>query len=130
MFSHMTVGTNDFSRAIRFYDAVLAVLGLTQNFNKPDIGWVGYTAPGTPGPMFLIGKPLNGEPATFGNGMTVAFNAQTRAQVDRFYDAALKAGGTDEGAPGLRVHYHPNCYAAYMRDPDGNKLCCVCHLPE
>ena len=65
-----------------------------------------------------------------GNGVTVAFEAPDRASVDRFHAAGLAQGGTDEGAPGLRPHYHPDYYGAYLRDPDGNKLCCVCHRPE
>jgi predicted lactoylglutathione lyase len=59
----------------------------------------------------------------------VAFGAQSREAVDAFHAAALAAGGSDEGAPGLRAHYHPNYYGAYVRDLDGNKLCAVCHKP-
>ena len=62
-----------------------------------------------------------------GNGVTVAFDAPSRAAVDAFHAAALAAGGSDEGPPGIREHYHPNYYGAYVRDPDGNKLCVVCH---
>ena len=65
--------------------------------------------------------------ATAGNGSTVAFDAPSRAAVDAFHAAALEGGGTDEGAPGLRLLYHPNYYGAYVRDLDGNKLCAVCH---
>ncbi len=129
MFSHVTVGCRDFAQSVVFYDAVLGVLGLTQSLNKPEQGWVGYTTAGTRGPMFLVGKPLDGKAPQPGNGVTIAFSAETRAQVDRFHETVLRAGGIDEGAPGLRAHYHPHYYAAYVRDPDGNKLCCVCHLP-
>jgi len=129
MYSHITVGTGDFERSVCFYDPVLAPLGLKQLFHLPEEQWVGY---GTivEAPTFYVGKPFNGEPATFGNGVTVAFNAPTRSAVDAFYVAALANGGSDEGAPGIREHYHPNYYGTYVRDPDGNKLCCVCHLPE
>ena len=65
--------------------------------------------------------------ATPGNGVTVAFDAPSRAAVDAFHAAALAAGGTDEGPPGVREHYHSNYYGAYVRDPDGNKICVVCH---
>jgi len=74
-------------------------------------------------------RPLDGAAAGAGNGVTVAFAAPTRAAVDAFHAAALAAGASDEGAPGLRPHYHPNYYGAYVRDPDGNKLCAVCHSP-
>ncbi len=129
MFSHVTVGARDFARAGAFYDAVLGTLGLQRAHDYPEHGWAGYQRAGTPGPIFWFGKPYDGQPATAGNGVTVAFNAQTRAQVDAFHKQALAHGGSDEGAPGLRAHYHPNYYGAYVRDPDGNKLCCVCHLP-
>ncbi|HYF06952.1 MAG TPA: VOC family protein [Acetobacteraceae bacterium] len=80
-------------------------------------------------PKFWVMRPINGEPATIGNGVTIGLEATDRATVDAFDTAALAAGGRDEGAPGLRTHYHPNYYAAYVRDPDGHKLCCVCHRP-
>jgi catechol 2,3-dioxygenase-like lactoylglutathione lyase family enzyme len=75
-------------------------------------------------------SPYNGETATVGNGVHVAFKADNRAAVDAFHAAALAAGGTDEGAPGLRPHYHEHYYGAYVRDPDGNKLQAVCHAAE
>jgi len=128
MYSHVTVGTNDFQRSVSFYDAVLSTLSMKQLYFPPDLGWVGY---GTimEAPQFAVGRPFDGKPATFGNGVTVAFNAPNRAVVDKFYAAVLKNGGSDEGKPGLR-DYHPNYYGTYVRDPEGNKLCCVCHLPE
>jgi len=64
-----------------------------------------------------------------GNGITVGLDADTRSAVDAAHAAALKAGGKDEGAPGIRKHYHPNYYGAYVRDLDGNKVCIVCHKP-
>lgn len=75
-------------------------------------------------------RPIDREPATVGNGITIAFEAPDRATVDRFHAEALAAGGTDAGPPGLRPQYHPDYYGAYARDPDGNKLCCACHRPE
>jgi len=75
-------------------------------------------------------RPLDGAAASAGNGITVAFDAPTRAAVDAFYAAALGRGVRgDEGAPGLRPHYHPNYYGAYVRDPTATKLCAVCHGP-
>jgi catechol 2,3-dioxygenase-like lactoylglutathione lyase family enzyme len=76
---------------------------------------------------FWAVRPHDEKAATPGNGVTVAFDAPTRAAVDAFHAAALGAGGKDEGAPGLRAHYHPDYYGCYVRDPDGNKLCVVCH---
>jgi predicted lactoylglutathione lyase len=72
-------------------------------------------------------RPYDKGQASPGSGVTVAFNANSRAAVDAFHAAALAAGGTDMGAPGLRTHYHPNYYGAYVRDLDGNKICAVCH---
>ena len=94
-----------------------------------DKGYAGYALAPETTPHFWVMLPLNGEPATVGNGVTIAFEAPDRPAVDRFHAAALAHGGTDEGAPGLRPHYHPDYYGAYVRDPDGNKLCCVCHRP-
>ena len=79
------------------------------------------------GEKIFIGATFDGKPATCGNGTHVAFLAKDRATVDAFYTAALAQGGSDEGPPGLRAHYHPNYYGAYVRDPDGNKLQAVCH---
>jgi predicted lactoylglutathione lyase len=79
--------------------------------------------------MPVAGFPAYGEAATSGNGTNVALLAQSREQVDSFYSAALAAGASDEGAPGLR-DVHPHFYAAYVRDPDGHKLVVVCHQAE
>ena len=123
MFSHVTLGTNDFARAKPFWQAVTSVLELPVLFEYP--GGIAY---GTPtGPKIFIGPAFDGNPATNGNGTHVAFLAKTRAVVDAFHAAAMANGGTDEGAPGPRPHYHPNYYGAYVRDPDGNKLQAVCH---
>jgi len=127
MFSHVTVGTSRLTRAMKFYDAALAPLGLkrTRTFKiaasyAPD-GYSGVNEP------FWIVRPYDGEAASPGNGAMVAFEAATRGAVDAFYAAALAAGGKDEGPPGLREHYHPHYYGAYVRDLDGNKICVVCH---
>ena len=129
MFSHVTLGTNDAARAVAFYDPLLAVLGLARQESDLDKGYAGYAAAPETTPQFWVVLPLNREPATVGNGVTIAFEAPDRPAVDRFHAAALAHGGTNEGPPGLRPHYHPDYYGAYVRDPDGNKLCCVCHRP-
>jgi catechol 2,3-dioxygenase-like lactoylglutathione lyase family enzyme len=130
MFSHVTLGTNDIRRAVAFYDPLLAALGLSRQEADLDHGYAGYAAAPEATPQFWVTAPLDRQPATVGNGVTIAFEAEDRATVDRFHAIALAHGGTDEGAPGLRPHYHPDYYGAYLRDPDGNKLCCVCHRPE
>jgi len=133
--SHVFVGVGDFRRAMDFYSAVFAELGLQQKFCDTEKPWAGWMAPGASTniarPLFLVGHPHDGMPAQPGNGQMNALLAPTRAMVDRAYRVALAHGGTGEGEPGLRPHYHPNYYGAYFRDPDGNKLCVVCHdAPE
>jgi catechol 2,3-dioxygenase-like lactoylglutathione lyase family enzyme len=123
MFSHVTLGTNDFPQAERFYDAIMAVLGHPVLFRVD--GSVAYGEP--TGPKVFIVPPFDGKPALAGNGVHVAFKVDARETVDAFHRAALEHGGSDEGPPGLRPHYHPNYYGAYVRDPDGNKLQAVCH---
>ena len=95
--------------------------------------WAGYGPPtdkSTGEDSLWIGVPIDGNPATYGNGSYVALNAANRKTVDKAYESALSAGGVDDGKPGLRVDVHANFYAAYVRDPDGNKLSFVCHLEE
>ncbi|HEX8640195.1 MAG TPA: VOC family protein [Allosphingosinicella sp.] len=120
MFSHITIGTNDLDRAVRFYDAVLAPLGL-QRGHSPWPSWAMWRRPGEYYPMLWVGQPFDGAAASTGNGWMAAFLAETRGAVDEAYAAALAAGGTDDGAPGLRS-WRPDYYGAYVRDPDGNKI--------
>jgi len=127
MIGHVTLGTNDIARAGAFYDAVLATLGHARGEPGGDT-FISY-GDGS-GSRFFVMRPFDGKPATVGNGVHVAFLARTRAQVDAFHAAALAAGGTDEGAPGLRPHYHASYYGAYARDIDGNKIQAVCHRAE
>ena len=127
IYSHVAVGAADIGRAAQFYDPLLATLGLTRvrTFKIA----IAYAPQGFAGiePPFWVLRPQDRQPQHPGNGHTVAFNAKTRAEVDAFHSAVLAAGGSDEGAPGLRPHYHPNYYGTYVRDRDGNKLCAVCH---
>ena len=129
MLSHVFLGTNQFERALSFYRPVMALLGLHERFCDPTRPWAGWeVAPGVR-PLFVIGRPYNGEAAAPGNGHMVALQAPSRAVVDDVHTRALQLGGTDEGAPGLRPEYHAHYYGAYFRDPDGNKLWVVCHAP-
>lgn len=130
MFSHVTVGTANVERAARFYDAVLATLGIVRV--KSFKSGIGYAEPGFSGiePPFWVLRPYDRQPQSAGNGPMVAFEAATRSEVDTFHRTALANGGRDEGAPGLRPHFHPSFYGAYVRDPDGNKVCAVCHQAE
>ncbi|MDZ4382246.1 MAG: VOC family protein [Parvibaculum sp.] len=123
MFSHVTIGSGDPDKAAAFYDAVLAALGIPVFFKAPGLASYGTAT----GPKVFVLKPFNGEVHVPGNGGHVAFLAPDRASVDVFHAKALAMGGSDEGAPGLRPHYHPNYYGAYVRDPEGNKLQAVCH---
>lgn len=116
MIGYVTLGTNDRERGARFYDAVTRELGVGRMMeNEQFIAW------GAPDGGAGIGltRPFDEKPATVGNGVMVALAATDRAHVDRIYRAALDSGGTDEGPPGERSK---GFYAAYFRDPDGNKL--------
>ncbi|WP_372426398.1 VOC family protein [Salinarimonas chemoclinalis] len=134
IFSHVMVGTDDVPRAIAFYDAVLAPLGLARYHTDPegsdtDRAGACWTRTGTSWPQFWAQAPYDGRAARAGNGVQVSFVARSPATVDAAYAAAMDAGGTDEGPPGLRPHYGPAYYGAYFRDPDGNKIHVV-HTPD
>jgi catechol 2,3-dioxygenase-like lactoylglutathione lyase family enzyme len=132
MFNFVCLGTRDLARAARFYDATMATLGQSRCDVSGEPGWDGWLGWGTYEQHGAIEfalwlcQPFNGQPATTGNGTMVGLVAQSWEQVDGFYAAALSNGGTSEGAPGLRLNYQPDFYAAYVRDPDGNKLAIVC----
>ena len=130
MFSHAIVGIGEFERALRFYRAVLGALGLRERFCDVEKSWAGWQPAAGGRPLFVISKPYDGAPHQAGNGQMVAFMADTRAQVRLVHEIALREGGSCEGPPGLRPHYHANYYGAYFRDTEGNKLCVVCHHPE
>lgn len=130
MFSYMVLGTNDLRRAVAFYDAALAPLG---HVRVPEVDPDGRSAAwgvDDPGPHLWVTLPFDGNPAGVGNGVMVSFLADSRAAVDAFHAAAKSAGGTDEGAPGLRPQYGAHFYAAYLRDPDGNKINAVCYRAD
>jgi catechol 2,3-dioxygenase-like lactoylglutathione lyase family enzyme len=132
MLSYVYFGTNDLAKAIAFYNAALAPLGMERcitgdpEWDRVSAGWGTYEEGGLRELAFWIGKPFNQQTATTGNGSMVAFRAGSWQQVDDFHSAALAHGGVCEGAPGLRLHYAADFYAAYVRDPDGNKLASVC----
>ncbi len=123
--SHITLGTNDRDRAAQFYDAVLGVLDFERLAMPPGLPLAYGKGGGMP--TIFVGPPLDERPATWGNGTHIAFLAETRAAVHRFHEEALAKGGLCEGPPGPRPNYSPNYYAAYVRDPDGNKLQAVCY---
>ena len=117
MIGYVTVGTNDLQRAAKFYDAIASEMGVSRMMDfETFIAW------GTPdGPAGIAAtKPFDGNTATVGNGTMVALQARDQDQVHQLYEIALANGGTDEGAPGPRGE--DGFYAAYFRDPDGNKL--------
>jgi catechol 2,3-dioxygenase-like lactoylglutathione lyase family enzyme len=118
IFSHLVIGANDVEKARAFYDEVLGTLGIKRVYDDAE-----RSAWGTGAPELMVGKPLNGEPATHGNGGTIGFSAASTEAVDRFHAAALANGGSCEGEPGPRAF--PGLYAAYARDPDGNKICAI-----
>lgn len=131
MFSHVFLGISDFPRAFAFYQALMTALGHQLRFQDESRPWAAWQ-PVTPDPrpLLLIGSPYDRQAPASGNGQMVAFTADKRALVDRAYAIALAHGGTSEGEPGLRPEYHEDYYGAYFRDPDGNKLCVVCHEQE
>jgi catechol 2,3-dioxygenase-like lactoylglutathione lyase family enzyme len=125
IFTHVTVGTNNLETARAFYDSVLAPLGYKR---LSDLGENGSIW-GESAPEFFVLRPANGNPATFANGGTISFLAPNRAAVAAFHNAALAAGGIDEGAVGPRG-WAPNAYAGYVRDLDGNKIAAYCFVAD
>lgn len=121
-FLYLTLGTNDLARTARFYDAALAPLGMIRRATEETE--VGYGFPDDVRTRLWITLPFDGKPATVGNGSMPALVAASQQAVRDFHAAALAHGGSDEGAPGLRPH-GPTFFAAYVRDPDGNKLSAV-----
>ena len=122
MYSHVMVGTNDLQRSKTFYDAVLGVLGAPQGMVNEERR-IFYM---TPTGMFSATKPIDGEAATPGNGVTVAFAVDSPEQAQAWHAAGVANGGTTcEEPPGVRESAMGPLYLAYLRDPDGNKLCAI-----
>ena len=121
IYTHVVLGTNNLEKANKFYDAALGALGVK------NLGAMGENATlyGAEGPEFLVTKPANGQAACHANGGTIGFHAPSRDAVHDFHAAGIANGGTDEGQPGPRA-FTPTAYAAYLRDPDGNKICAYC----
>ena len=129
MLDHVGFAVTDAEASRRFYEAALAPLGIALLMTVPaEENGSGGTAHGfgkDGNPFFWVG-----DNERVGEGTHIAFTAGTRAEVDAFHAAALAAGGTDHGAPGLRPRYHPDYYAAFVLDPDGLNIEAVCHRPE
>lgn len=131
MIDHISLGVSDFSRSLAFYDAVLAELGFRRCFKYESQQGAKLASYGPENkPVFWISsKDEFGNSVAPSAGFHIAFQAANRQAVDAFYGAALQAGGTDNGKPGLRPHYHPNYYAAFALDLDGHHIEAVCHSP-
>lgn len=126
MLGYVMVGTNDLQKSAEFYDVILAELGAKRTMDFDSfVAW----GPDERVTSFCITKPNNGEAATVGNGVMMAFVAPDTATVDKIHAIALELGATDEGAPGPRAEFDPNFYAGYFRDLDGNKMN-VFHYPQ
>jgi catechol 2,3-dioxygenase-like lactoylglutathione lyase family enzyme len=122
MLDHVTIGVSDIEQSKQFYDRALLPLGITRLHAEGD-QFAGYGI--SPKAFFWIG--WRNTPQT---GAHIAFTAQDRATVDRFHDEAIAAGGIDNGPPGIRPHYHPGYYGAFVLDPDGHNIEAVCHARQ
>ena len=127
MIDHTGVAVADFAAAKAFYDAAMAPLGASVLMTVPKefTGGANVVGYGRDRPVFWVAD--NKKPK---DTIHIAFTANSRAEVDAFYAAAMAAGGRDNGAPGIRAHYHPDYYGAFVFDPDGNNVEAVCHKPE
>ncbi|RIV82995.1 VOC family protein [Aurantiacibacter xanthus] len=122
MYSHMMVGSNDLEKSKTFYDAVFTAIGGAPGTYDPK-GRLVYAHKGS---AFLVTKPINGEPACISNGSTIGFAMDNPEQADAWHAAGAAAGGTEiEDAPGVRDMHGTKLYLAYLRDPDGHKLCAL-----
>jgi catechol 2,3-dioxygenase-like lactoylglutathione lyase family enzyme len=124
MFSHVMIGTNDLQKSKAFYDAVLGALGVKPGFvDRHRVFWR------TPTGVFSVSQPINGQPATAANGGTIGFACESSAQADAWHAAGVANGGTTcEDPPGVREGAAGKLYLAYLRDPDGNKICALQRL--
>lgn len=126
MIDHTGITVSDFDRSKIFYDEAMAPLGASLLFMVPaeHTGGVKVGGYGRERPTFWLHEADHSA-----HRQHIAFTARSRAEVDAFYAAALAAGGKDNGAPGLRPHYHPDYYGAFVFDPDGYNIEAVCHMP-
>ena len=131
LFTYICLGATDLEASSRFYDAVMATLGRKRCDTSDEAGWQGWTGwglyedEGRLQEALWICRPFNGQAPAAGNGTMVALRAPNQQSVRDFHAAAIAHGGTSEGEPGLRPQYNADFYAAYVRDPDGNKLAAV-----
>jgi len=126
MFCHVMVGSNDLQAAKKFYDAVFTAAGGAAG----EIDAKGRVAYSKDGARFLVTKPIDGKPASFANGGTIGLLMKDPAVVDAWHAAGVANGGTSiEDPPGVRVSGGKKVYLAYLRDPDGNKLCARAPFP-
>jgi len=127
MFSHMMVGSNDTARSKRFYDALFVAMGGRAG-SQDDKGRLLYMHNGG---IFMVTPPIDGGAATHGNGATIGFAMDGPAQADAWHQAGCANGGTAiEDPPGVRNGSFGDLYLAYLRDPDGNKLCALHRMPK
>src|SRR5918993_870908 len=126
-YAHIQVGATDVKRLVAFYDVLLPRLGWVRGVEPDEAGPAGvfWRPSGPRRPPVVVRKTFDGRPATVGNGSQVSFLADSKDTVDALWADAIRAGGTDEGRPGLRPQYASDFYAAYCRDPEGHKLCFV-----
>ena len=122
---HVGIQVADYDASIAFYERALAPLGIALVMRIPEEAGVRGAGFGDGKPDFWISEGGRTTPH-----LHVAFAARRRADVDAFYAAAIAAGGIDNGAPGIRAHYHPNYYGAFVLDPDGHNIEACCHAPE
>ena len=126
MFSHMVVGSNDIDRSKRFYDALFGAMGAKPG-RQDDKGRLSYAHNGA---VFMVTPPIDGQPATHGNGATIGFTMSCQYEVDAWHQAGVETGGKSvEDPPGIRKGSFGPLYLAYLRDPDGNKLCGLHRMP-
>lgn len=127
MFSHIMIGVNDLEESRIFYDATLQVLGYRKGVLDPKGRYFYFGGEN----ILALTKPINGEPASHGNGMTIGFSAQSSVLVDSWYESGLNSGGVScEDPPGIRSSGKFKLYLAYLRDPANNKICAMYRFPK
>jgi catechol 2,3-dioxygenase-like lactoylglutathione lyase family enzyme len=125
MFSHVMVGSNDIARSRKFYNALFRAMG-GRRATQDEKGRLVYQHRKA---SFMVSRPIDGEPAWHANGATIGFSMINQFQVYDWYDAGMASGGTAiEDPPGIRHTRSGDLFLAYLRDPDGNKLCAVCEM--